>query len=855
MAAALGGLLAATTRSGGGGGGGGGSLWGRVAKAGILLGVARQMGGEFAEMADDPSMLSELMELEAAVGGLWETLLSLQRDEEGDAGKQEDEEAVDGLGFKVYVEMHLRIGKSLDPEFNLGDGQEVCLDDWRTDCGRKMLGDNALEQLIRQARSASLGKDDLRSQRLNKHQFMAAVFELTAVWADRDSMASFARALVGNLGSSGGSSLTGWQFRPLERVRLLSEGAMHGEEVVDHSDDPLSLSFLGGLDVADRHGLMSSLGADLASTPARPVKAIGTRQQLARNQAEPEPEPEPEPAPEKQTQTQMQPQLEQPPELAPEPETETETGQEQGHELSGGAKPALLQSQAQASEPMQPVVQERGASQQPQLESELLPASGAATWHPANEPPESVTQQPQPARPSALASSVTVIPSAALGPQSEEPEVALSRQEKEALEHRAANALASLSMDDVNDRSNSPASRPPRAGTASPVLLKMRARLPRKPRRRPARRDSQWARFNQLGVVAGSHTVSRRPPDGAAVGEEPLHSGRRKVGGFGLPKSPMRERLDDHDATVSSLGSPSSLGGRTKLEAALHRVSHTWLASDDESVGDSSGEDEHNDWQGDRLDAPSWEPLSVQFEQQAKMSVAAAKHEHQLHQKHLEMERERERQRQHEKESEALQNDGDGDNDDRDRVLQDEGTEDAAARAAEGAAWIASATQRRPTSAPPPSSAAWLAKHRQRPSSATVRQDSSVTLIEPSASMSALDAPRRRRRRKPPLPAFKERPTRLVCRPAPAPQRLLPGIAELLGGGWTRVQPFDVKHPCYFWHGRWKRGTWGHPMEPEETAEIEELIAHAKALRLPQEVLRLERVAQLTRFRAGGGQA
>jgi hypothetical protein len=44
-------------------------------------------------------------------------------------------------------------------------------------------------------------------------------------------------------------------------------------------------------------------------------------------------------------------------------------------------------------------------------------------------------------------------------------------------------------------------------------------------------------------------------------------------------------------------------------------------------------------------------------------------------------------------------------------------------------------------------------------------------------------------------------------------------------------------------------------MEPEETAEIEELIAHAKALRLPQEVLRLERVAQLTRFRAGGGQA
>ena len=52
-------------------------LWARVAKAGVLMGVARQMGGEFAEMANDPSMLNELTELEAAVGSLWDALEGL----------------------------------------------------------------------------------------------------------------------------------------------------------------------------------------------------------------------------------------------------------------------------------------------------------------------------------------------------------------------------------------------------------------------------------------------------------------------------------------------------------------------------------------------------------------------------------------------------------------------------------------------------------------------------------------------------------------------------------------------------------------------------------------------------------
>ena len=367
---------------------------------------------------------------------------------------------------------------------------------------------------------------------------------------------------------------------------------------------------------------------------------------------------------------------------------------------------------------------------------------------------------------------------------------------------------------------------------ASPVTLRVRAKVPRKPRRRPGRRDNQWERFNQLGAAAGSRPALSRD---AAVGDEPLHPGRRKVGGFGLPKSPIREQLD---GSGSSTGGSSMLGprwGQSKLEDALHRVSNTWLLSESESDdgGDdgwlsalADGSDDVNNWQGSRPVAPAWEPLSDQLEDKA---AAAAKDEQQRHEQDLRLQQQREEEEERAAKARAI---------------------------SEGAAWIAGVVhQRRPTSAPPPSSAAWQAKHRPtRPSSASVRQDDSATQFEAGLTVSALELRRTRRRRKQPLPAFKDRPTRLVCKPAPAPQRLLPGRAELLGGGWSRVEPFEAKHPCYFWHGRWKRGSWGHPMEPEPLDEegLAAQLMQAQAYGQAQEVLRLERVAQLAGFRAGG---
>jgi hypothetical protein len=821
--------------------GGAKGLWARAAKAGVLVGVARQMGGEFAEMANDPSMLNELTELEAAVGGLWDALEGLQQGL--------DEEQMDGVGFKLYLDMHLRISKSLEPDFSVGGAQEVCLDDWRTDVGRKMLGDNALEQLIRQARSASLGKENLRDERLNKHQFVAAIFELAAAWADRDSMACFTRALVGNLGSTTSVSAE-WQFWPLDTVQLLPESVMHGQELDQHRNDSRQLAALG-LDTAARQGVLSSLlASDSSQNQATPQVAVEQICQPAVLHSEELPEPALVPEQTIMPQHEIQPvasadveQLSQRHthvvDLKAVPQVQSRTSAPMA---TNPAEPQLYPVppvQSWTSGPMDTNTRQL----QPQLESEVLGASGGVTWHESVSEGSVDTQQsakpqqgPGGQRPAfernpALAPQLDPAPAPAPAPAPEpepEPEVNLSRADREALGRRATSTLASLSIDDVNNyNDNYSHGQPNRAGAASPLTLRMRARVPRKHRRRAAKRDSQWQRFNRLGVVAGS-SVARRPPDGAAVGQEPLHSGRRKVGGFGLPKSPMQEGLGDSNsaATLSSIVTTSSR--QSTLEDALHRVSNTWLASEDESEAGSSDEDEHNDWQGRRHEpevlSVTLEPLSTRLEEQAMASMAAAKHDHETYQQKLALEHQI-------KDRSAV------------APLQHDVTN-----------LDARTTKQRPRSAPPSSSATRFAKHRQRPSSAGVAREESDTTCFVDGSVSALDVPRRRRRRrKPPMPAFKERPTRLVCRPAPAPQRLVPGRAELIGGGWSYVQPFDTRHPAYFWHGRWKRGVWGHPMEPEpqDRARMSALVAQAQDGGFPQEALRLERVAQLAEFRAG----
>ena len=398
-------------------------------------------------------------------------------------------------------------------------------------------------------------------------------------------------------------------------------------------------------------------------------------------------------------------------------------------------------------------------------------------------------------------------------------------------------------MDDVNNYNDN--ARMTRVGAASPLLLQMRARAARKPRRRNAKRDSQWERFNRLGTVAGS-SVAGRPPDGAAVGQEPLHSGRRKVGGFGVPKSPIREELDDLPSSAMASTDGSS-ARQAKLADALHRVSNTWIASEDESEDGASSEDEHNDWQGQRptpeIPLASWQALSARSGQQPGASMAAAKREHETRQQKLE--------ERHVKAQSAVAQCRDA------AANTDSDARATSVAFAEGLprALAATSAKQRPRSAPPLSSNARLAQHGQRPSSAGfVREDPDpASLVTGSVVVSALDVPRRLRRRKPPMPAFKERPIRLVCRPSTAPQRLVPGRAELLGGGWSYVEPFDPRHPAYFWHGRHRRGAWGHPMEPEpqDRRQMSALLTLARDSGLLQEALRLERVAQLAEFKAG----
>lgn len=308
-------------------------------------------------------------------------------------------------------------------------------------------------------------------------------------------------------------------------------------------------------------------------------------------------------------------------------------------------------------------------------------------------------------------------------------------------------------------------------------------------------------------------------------------------------KSPIQEQLGD--SGVSTAGSALFGGrfGQSKLENALHRVSNTWLASESESGGGGDDDgwltaleegDDVNNWQGSRPAAPAWESLSDQLDEKAAAAAAAAKDEQLRYRRELHLQQAEEQAAAAAEEEEAK-----------------------ARTTAEGAAWIAGVVhQRRPTSAPPPSSRSAARRHPKRPSSASVRQEDSAaqSQYESGLTVSALEPRRGQRRRKPPLPAFKARPTRLGSR-CFAPQRLLPGRAELLGGGWSRIEPFEATHPCYFWHGRWKRGTWAHPMEPESIDEdgLAEQLTQAGAYGQVQEVLRLERVAQLAGFRAGGG--
>ena len=212
MAAAL--LAAAGGGAAGKSGGGARSLWARAGQSSIIIGVARQMGADFAEMADDPDMLEELTQLEGVVTGLWGDLLAQHR-------REQPEAEGGGLPFALYLPMHLRIAKSLDADFTTDQGQAVCWEDWKVDCGRKMLGDNALDLLVRQARAAKMDEDEVHGQLLNKHQFLAAIFELCALWAERSQLASFARALVGNIGARPSPDAP-WALRDLDAVGLLA---------------------------------------------------------------------------------------------------------------------------------------------------------------------------------------------------------------------------------------------------------------------------------------------------------------------------------------------------------------------------------------------------------------------------------------------------------------------------------------------------------------------------------------------------------------------------------------------------------------------------------------------------------
>ena len=382
----------------------------------------------------------------------------------------------------------------------------------------------------------------------------------------------------------------------------------------------------------------------------------------------------------------------------------------------------------------------------------------------------------------------------------------------EALETRAQQALQTVdeeaSVSEMQARMAADSIERPQSAPA--VTLRLRRR---------ARRTGHGQRLTAHRPVDRPIPLSGE----AAQGDKPLVPGRRAAGGFGIPAA---QQPDEGRNSPQRTGRSSSFArlprrGQKRLDAALHSVSQSWSAPDI-----SSGSEPAEAW------APLPEPdTEAEAGTKATAEQAAA-------------------------------------------------AEAAAERRREGAAWTAAITRRaessasslrgkRPASAPPASSGVSSSTARQqrraRPASASSRplvpprperRLAAVPSVVTFASIaSVLDAPRRRRRKKPPLPAFKERPKRMVCRPPPAPQRLMPGRAELLPAGWARVEPFDPSHPCYFWHARWKRGTWAHPLEPGPEGEEERALAkeHALSNGQSQEAMRLDRVAALADFRVNGG--
>ena len=245
------------------------SLWGRAKKTGLLLGVIKQMEHDYVEYIQDASMLKQLIQLEEEVSSFWARLVEISQRHRASSSESS------GIALETYQQMHLRITKSLMPDFDQEEAEHSLFEDWKADCGRKLLGDTAMESLVRQALVAGWDGESSREQWLTKHQHLASMFELCDLWsAENRSLAEFARALFGNIiWQKPPEGL--WEFRPLEtEVHLLVEIVNSNPEPggtqqpAGQDSDTAESAVPGGADGAGSDGANSGGPAALDSAAA-----------------------------------------------------------------------------------------------------------------------------------------------------------------------------------------------------------------------------------------------------------------------------------------------------------------------------------------------------------------------------------------------------------------------------------------------------------------------------------------------------------------------------------------------------------------------------------------------------------